>query len=93
LPTNYAGTWGSGTEEAQSEFWGQQAYWGGEGDREQYRIFLNRQKTQAFQLAVDEVYNPDQDMAAGAGLTFSGLNMVVGLKKGYVPLPASKSFG
>lgn len=55
-------------------------------DIEQWRVFFNEQKCQAFQIEVIEV-NPD----GGAGFNMSGLNLVVGLKKGYVPIKAASS--
>lgn len=45
---------------------------------EQWRVFLTQQKCQAFQLTISE-----QSSTAGEGLTLSGLNMVIGKKKGY----------
>lgn len=45
---------------------------------EQWRVFLQRGKCQAFQLTISE-----NDTTVGAGLTLSGLNMVIGKKKGY----------
>ena len=85
-PTNYAGTWGS------EAYWGD-GIWGGAGSLEQWRIFLSQQKMQAFQVTVTESYDPSKGVSPGAGLTFSGLNLVVGAKKGFVPLPASNSVG
>lgn len=54
----------------------------------QERIFLQRQRCRAFQIAVLEI-----DGSAGAGLTLSGLNIQVGFKKGYAPIPAAQSVG
>lgn len=85
-PTNYAGTWGS------EALWGD-GIWGGPGSLEQWRIFLQQQKIQAFQISLQESFDPSLGTAPGAGLTISGLNLVVGAKKGFVPLPASNSVG
>lgn len=52
---------------------------------EQWRVFLSKQKCQAFQIEIIEV------SAGGAGFTMSGLDLVVGLKKGYVPIKATSS--
>jgi len=49
---------------------------------EYWRIFLNRQKCQAFQVTVTESFDPAQGPAAGAGFTMSGMNLVVAAKKG-----------
>lgn len=87
VPDNYATPWGD------SESWGSTPYWGGNSTVEQWRVFLNKQKVQSFQISVREVYDPSLGAPAGAGLTISGLNLVVGLKKGYATLKPSKSVG
>lgn len=86
-PSQVYSTWGS------DPYWGDGNVWGDTSSLEQFRVFLNRQKMQAFQLSIQEQYDPSQGIAAGAGLSFSGLTMVVGIKKGFVPLPASQSAG
>lgn len=56
---------------------------------EQWRVFMDTQKCQSFQIALQE-----QSVApAGAGLTISSINLVVGLKKGYKPIAAANSAG
>jgi len=47
-------------------------------DLEQWRVFLQTQKCQAFQITLTEI-----DSSVGEGLTLSGINMVIGRKKGY----------
>lgn len=88
-PNSYGGVYGGNAVPV----YGQGPAYGGPGTLEQWRVFLSTQKCQAFQLTVNEVYNPAYGTPNGAGLSFSGLNMVVGMKKGYVPLPASQSVG
>lgn len=85
-PSNYAGVWGS------VPYWGD-GVWGGSGTLEQWRIFLKQQKMQAFQVQVQEQFDPSFGTVPGAGLTISGLNLVVGAKKGFTPLPSSNSAG
>jgi hypothetical protein len=85
-PQEWMGVWGS------DPLWGSDD-WGGGSSLEQYRIFLNRQKMQAFKLDIQELYDSSAGEQPGAGLSLSGLNIVVATKKGYVPLPASRSFG
>lgn len=85
-PTNYSGPYGS-------ELYGGGSPYGGPSSREQFRIFTTQQKCQAFQVALREVYDSSLEAQAGEGLTLSGFNLVVGLKKGYVPLPAAQSYG
>ncbi len=88
VPGNSVGVWGYDTN-----FWGSGNVWGGTPPLEQFRIFNNRQKLQSMQVAVQENYVATPNTPPGAGLTFSGLNFVVGRKKGYVPLPAGQSVG
>lgn len=86
-PDNYVADWGG------ESVWGGGGNWGGPGNVEQYRVFLQQQKCQAFQITLTEIFDPSQGAPAGAGLTLSGLNCVVGLKGKYPRLKASKSVG
>lgn len=67
--------------------------YGGESTVEQFRVFLSQQKCQAIQITVEEAYDSTQSKPAGGGLTLSGINMVIGAKKGYPVLRPSKSVG
>ncbi len=83
ISTNWgdAPVWGAGT-------------WGGSDNVEQWRVFVDTQKCQAFKIKLQEVQNTeDLSPPDKAGLTLSGLNLVVGLKKGYPVLKASRSVG
>lgn len=86
-PDNFNPSWGG------EAAWGVGSAWGGEGNVFEARIFPQQQKCESFQVSVAEVYDPSMGIAAGAGLTLSGLNLVVGMKKGYRVQKASKSFG
>lgn len=86
-PDNYTAPWGG------EQLWGSGGGWGGTGNIEQHRVFLQQQKCQAFQLTISELFDPSQGTTAGAGLTLSGLNCVVGMKSNYPRLKASKSVG
>lgn len=86
-PNNYAGTYGSDT------IYGGGSPYGGPGDVEQWRIFFERQKCQAFQISVTESFDSSLGAAAGQGLTISGLNLIVGIKGSYPRLGASVSVG
>lgn len=66
--------------------------YGGPSVIEQWRIFAQRQRCQAFQITVNELFDSIAP-TEGAGLSFSGLNLVYGLKKAYHPQPASTSAG
>jgi hypothetical protein len=82
-PNNYAGAYGSGP-------YGGQSPYGGPGQLEQWKIYLTQQRCQAFQIQFQEIYDPSFGVPPGAGLSVSGLNLVFGQKKGYVPLPFSQ---
>jgi hypothetical protein len=80
-PQNYSPVYG-----ADSPF-GNGSPFGGPSQVEQWKVFLNQQRCQSVQLTLSELYDPSFGVSAGAGLTLSGLNFVVGVKKGNVPLP------
>jgi len=84
---NYSPNWG---EEAN---WGSGTPWGGPPATFEARVFPDTQRCQAFQITVNEIYDPSYGVAAGAGLTLSGLNLVVGAKKRYRTQTAARSFG
>lgn len=84
-PDNYAPPYGDVSP------YGAEGSYGGTGDVEQWRIFMQKQKCQAFQLSLSEVFDPSFGTMPGAGLAISGLNLVVGMKKSYVPIKASRS--
>lgn len=86
-PNNFAASYGG------SSPYGQEQFYGGPTNIEQWRVFLSKQRCMAFQLTVEEVYDPSFGVAAGQGLTISGLNLVVGVKKGWRPIANSNSIG
>lgn len=86
-PDNFAGSYGS------DPLYGNGSPLGGPGSLEQWRIFFNIQKCQAFQITITEIYDSSKGVVAGAGFTLSGLNLVVGLKSGYPRIKAANSAG
>lgn len=82
-PINTRTTWGDDNS------WGSGSPWGGGDLLEQWRVFVERQKCQSIQITVNEL----QGSPEGTGLTLSGLNFVIGAKKGYPKLPARQSVG
>lgn len=56
--------------------------YGGTSDVERWRVFPDIQKCSSFQITLNETYDPSMGVAAGAGLTLSGLSLLVGIKKG-----------
>lgn len=89
-PTNFSSVYGSGT--GQSPY-GQGNPYGGASNLESWRVFLQRQRCMAFGIKVDEIYDPSFDVPAGAGLTISGLNVVMAFKKPFRPQSAAESAG
>lgn len=105
-PTNFAGVYGGPTPNPEdgtdyASPYGQPPTYGGapyvdgtaRGSVEQWRVFLAKQRCQAFQITVQEVYDPSFGIAPGAGLTLSGINLVYGAKKGFRPIAAANSIG
>ena len=95
-PTNYGPAYGSSAMPVYGQL---NPYGGGSSDSgassniEQWRIFLTKQRCTSFQISLQEIYDPSFGVSAGQGLTLSGLNLVVGLKKGWRPQPAATSMG
>lgn len=63
------------------------------GSLEQFRIFFKQQKCQAVKFVVTEAFDSSFGGTAGAGVTLSGINFVLGIKKPYRPIPAAQSAG
>jgi hypothetical protein len=84
-PDNFNGTYG-----ADSLYGGSNPY-GGPSNLEQWRVFLKRQKCQSLQLTVQEIFDPSKNVPAGAGLTMSGINIIIGGKSQAPKLPSSQS--
>lgn len=86
-PINGTGLYGS------DGLYGQTTPYGGPGSLEQWRIQPAQQKCQAFQISVQEIYDPTQGLPAGAGLTMSAFSAVIGILRGYRPFKAATSAG
>lgn len=83
VPNNYGGTYG------QASPYGSQNPYGGPPSLEQWKVFLQRQTCQSFQITINEIFDPFFGTIAGEGLTLSGLNFLVGIKKSYRPIRAN----
>lgn len=85
-PDNVSSNWG---DEA---LWGSSETWGGSDNVEQWRIHAIKQTCQAFKIHCRELINTD-DISPNnkAGLTVSGLNMIIGVKKSRPNIPAKHS--
>jgi hypothetical protein len=86
-PDNYSGAWGS------DQLWGSSSPWGGAPTLEQWRVFFQQGKCEAFQITINEVYDGTFGVPAGAGLTISGLDLIIGQKSGYPRIPSSRYVG
>lgn len=86
-PNNYNPTYGN------SGVYGQQSPYGGPPALENWRVFMAKQRCQAFQIYLNEVYDPTFDVPAGQGLTLSGINLVLGVKKAWRNISSATSAG
>lgn len=67
--------------------------YGGNVSLEQWQVFFQRQKCQAFQITLQESFDSSYGVAAGAGFTLSSLNLEIGIKDSYPRLKTSLSVG
>ncbi len=87
------------TPEAPSGDYGNEALWGsgevygGPSNVFEARVFPEKQKCESFQISVSETYDPSLGLSAGAGLTLSEMEMIIGIKKGYRTQSSGRSFG
>lgn len=84
-PDNFTGVYGDET------IYGGGSYGG--SSLEQWSVSFEQQKCQSFQIIAQEVFDPTIGVGAGEGLSMSGLNLVVGVKKPWKPQAAAKSVG
>jgi hypothetical protein len=73
--------------------WGSGTPFGGQNQVFKARVFPQVQKCESFQISIQEVYDSALGIVSGAGLTLSGMNLVIGAKKGYRTQSAGRSFG
>ncbi len=86
-PDNFTPNWGG------ENAWGGAGPWGGPGNIFEARVFPTHQKCESFQIKITEMYDSSKGQPSGQGLTLSGLNMLIGVKKGSRTNKASQSFG
>jgi hypothetical protein len=87
LPDNYSPVYGD------DPLYGSGDPYGGPSNVFEVRFFPEVQKCETFQVTMTEVYDGTYGVAAGAGLSLSGITLMVGVKKGSRTQKASQSFG
>lgn len=86
-PDNYASNYGI------QPLYGSGQSWGGPGNIFEARFFPQKQQCESYQVEIRELYDPSLGVQAGAGLTLSGINMIVGNVRGKRLNKASRNFG
>lgn len=86
-PNNYNAPWGS------SPVYGSPELWGGNDDVERWRVMLERQKCDCVQITLEEQFDASIGAPAGQGLTLSGMNFIIGVKRSFSTVPASITVG
>lgn len=76
-----------------SAYGDQPAPFGSYPNLDQWRLEPQVQKCQSFQITLNEIYDPSFGVEAGAGLTLSGLNLLVLVKRGSRPIAAITTAG
>ena len=92
-PTNFTPTYGGPEADSQETVYGQDTPYGGPGNVENARVWLDRQRCSAFRLTLEEIYDPSFGIPAGEGLTLSGINFIYMMKAGWRPISAAHDFG
>lgn len=92
-PTNLNPTYGGTEIDGQNTVYGTDTPYGGQSNVLDWRIFLTKQRCTAFQISIQEVYDPSFGISAGQGFSLSGINLVFALKKGYRPISSRHSAG
>lgn len=86
-PFNYNAPYGG------DAFYGNVSPYGGTPSLEQWQIHMQRQQCQAFQITMNEVFDSSYGTVAGAGLTMSGINCIIGRSKAHRPVGQRASTG
>lgn len=92
-PTNFSVPWGNSPSWGTSSPQQNESPWGGPSNVEQNKNFFKYKLCESFQLTITEIYDASYGVPAGQGFSLSGLDLVVGLKKGYKPLSAKNMAG
>lgn len=84
-PQAYSPPWGG------EALWGSGEVWGGISQVFEERVFPDKQKCESFSLTVNEIYDQTYATIPGAGLTLSGMNLIVGAKRAFRTQSVGKS--
>lgn len=76
-----------------SPYGDQPAPFGSPVNLEEWKINPQIGKCQSFKLTIQEVFDPSFGTVSGPGLTLSGLNMIVAVKRASRPLPVANQVG
>jgi hypothetical protein len=94
VSTTYGGTSAQTTAGTNSQNpYGQQSVYGGEASTFRWRVFLKKQRCEAIQLTIQEVYDANLGVQPGAGLTLSAIDLIYGVKSVFRPMPSRNSIG
>lgn len=86
-PNNYTGVYGS------DALYGQTTPYGGQGLLEEWRLQNSNQTCQAFQIGLQERYDPSFGVSAGQGFSLSAMTCTLGLLRGYRPIRSANTAG
>jgi len=89
-PDNFSPYYGTGVSQSP---YGAGTTYGGPLQKEQWRVFLKQQRCESFQITLSERYDASLGVPAGGGLTLSGLNVMVGVKRDVRLMPAKETVG
>jgi hypothetical protein len=84
-PQAFQPNWGN------DPLWGSDEFWGGVSQVFEERVFPDKQKCETFSMTINEIYDASFGVPSGQGLTLSGLNLIVGVKRAYRTQSAGKS--
>ena len=84
-PQAFQPNWGG------DNLWGSNPEWGGTSQVFEERVFPDRQKCETFSITINELYDQSYGTMPGAGLTISGLNLIIGVKRAFRTQSAGKS--
>lgn len=86
-PFNYSDPYGV------ADVYGQGSPYGGPGRFLNWKVQVDHQKCQSFQISIQEQFDSSYGTQAGGGFTLSAITSVISLKKKYRPIDAAHSTG